>query len=97
MKTLKERIEIETALLNGETVQEFLIGDLYSKDCSENHIFYWNCCDYRIKPEPLEFWVAEYVNNSYIYKENEKETALENARIGSGFKRLIKVREVIEE
>ena len=96
MKTLKERIAIEQALLDGEIVQEFNIDGDYTWDCGKEHIFYWNCCDYRIKPKPMEFWVNVYnstVTPISIYYEKSR---AENAAATYGAIKTIKVKEVIE-
>ena len=58
-------------------------------------IFSWHVNDYRIKTEPMEFWVNVFdeVNGAYAYETEEK--AINGASIPP-VKR-IKVREVIDD
>ena len=53
MKTLKERIEIEKAFLDGKDVEVFDEGWLQlGRYNSEGYLFEWHRFDYRIKEEP---------------------------------------------
>ena len=63
MKTLKERIEIEQAYEDGKKVDWMTYNGgwhelgVINKDKT---IFDWKYNDYRIKPEPLEFFLSFY-------------------------------------
>ena len=102
MKTLKERIEIEQAFLDGGDVEwrpclgmdEFALFDVFKR---ESFVFLWNNNDYRIKPKPLEFWVnvfLEYPVKIYYLSKEEAEIA---GRGFSDYVKSVKAREVIDE
>ena len=102
MKTLKEKIDIMQAALDGESVEEQLVSTLDSRRwlslepvIDRNYMtFDWVKYDYRIKPEPLEFYVSvtgdtpSCVNTSKGYVEEIVDNDPEW--------RIIKVREVVE-
>ena len=91
MKTLKEKIEVMQAALDGKEV-EYDHGNGFWESCSPT--WDWASWDYRIKPEPMECWVnvypegCTYIHDSKEAAENRKETGVEM--------KTIKVREVIE-
>ena len=67
MKTLKERIEIEQAFLDGKQIQyRYLLrggwhhAPIYDAKDDDNFLFHWMSYDYRIKAEPRVVYVNEY-------------------------------------
>ena len=95
MKTLKEKIEVMQAALDGKQIQGNYgagYGDLSQPENREDIIFNWRDCDYRIKPKPLEFWVNVYETNGVAY--NSESKALSS--IDSTCLKTIKVIEVTE-
>lgn len=102
MKTLKERIEIETAYDNGEkldfTILSGISGTWYALPGNEeNIVFQWDMNDYRIKTEPLEFWVnANNFNFGRTTKFHKTKESAESAAVNDTLVRIIKVREVME-
>ena len=99
MKTLKEKIEVMQAALDGKKIESrnYPYEDKY--DWNDN--FYsgikwnWPHVDYRIKQEPMEFWanVFENDNPGFITKEKAKMHG-ENF---SSYIKTIKVREVLDD
>lgn len=93
MKTLKEKIEIEIKAADGDLLQ--WKSEIYPEWQSIGHsvspsfIFYWLEKDYRIKPEPREFWVNVYDDNHYELSTDE------NAHKMREVIKTIKVREVL--
>ncbi len=71
MKSLKERIAIEQAFLDGKET-EWRLDDggiwdkIYTGQNKDGYIFNWGKFDYRIKQEPMEFWVNVYEPNAGI-------------------------------
>ena len=61
MKTLKERIEVMQACLDGETI-EVVDNNKTGRWVVADYIpnFNWSSCNYRIKPEPMVIWVNIY-------------------------------------
>lgn len=93
MKTLKEKIEVMQAALDGKTIQ-FSNGPLWI-DCEPEHLIWqWPDYDYRIKPEPLEFWVLMVENSNTPSLVNESKEYLSQFRSGG---KTIKVREVLDD
>ena len=88
MKTLKERVAIEQALVDGKIVQE-VSGSGHTTDCNPEHVFYWNVLDYRIKPEPMEFYLSFWDNGAMVVSKT-----MSGAPAGL---KTIKVREVTDE
>ena len=71
MKTLKEKIEIMQAALDGEEIEVYSTrGDDWVK--TNVPVWNWDNYDYRIKPKPLEFWVNIY-SDSVLGYTTEKE------------------------
>ena len=93
MKTLKEQIEVMQAALDGKNIEvdEHGWGELSNP---QEEQYNWELFDYRIKPEPLEFWVNVYSSGRvYLHDTEAKAKAMyeddENVI-------LVKVREVTE-
>ena len=95
MKTLRERIEIETAFLNGEDIEWGKFdGEWRPLLTEDNYAFYWKDLNYRIKPKPSEFWVLMVKNgDNYPSLINNERKYLEQFDGG----KIIKVREVLDE
>ena len=95
MKTLKERIEIEKAFLDGIDVEVFDEDWLQlGRYNSEGYLFEWHRFDYRIKPETLEGWCNIYGNHAFGFYETKEEA--EEASCSNVIK-TIKLREIIDE
>ena len=57
MKTLKEKIEVMQAALDGEEIQALWLQEGNEDWLPEDlRVFNWACFDYRIKPKPLEWY-----------------------------------------
>ncbi len=101
MKTLKERIAIEQAFsentliewrpLSGTMAREDLIVEL-----NDAYVFLWRENDYRIKQDPMEFWVNVYKGNFLSDRYASKEAAENGKSFADHFIKTIKVREVTE-
>lgn len=103
MKTLKERIEIESAGSDGKNI-EVDIG--YTGEWEKFHnpdepdtIYLWREDDYRIKPEPRVIYVNEYKTSGISSTwHTTRETAIKSsAGVGRTITRVIKFIEVLEE
>ena len=96
MKTLKEKIEVMQAALDGKEI-EFRLneGDRWMT-CNKPSApsWDWPYVDYRIKPEPLEGWCNIYGSHAFGFYET-KEEAEEAA--SSNVIKTIKLREVTDE
>ena len=96
MKTLKERIEIEQACLDGAEIESQLVSTLDDRRWQHKLmpvdrntvVFSWDEIDYRIKEEPMELWVNVWDNGHCCIKNDNEATP-------PGFK-TIKVRQVEE-
>lgn len=68
MKDLAEKIEVMQAALDGKEIEvKYECSDKeYRKPHELGILWNWQIADYRIKPEPREFWVN-------IYKERDGE------------------------
>ena len=97
MKTLKEKIEVMQAALDGEKIEVITFDGLNSwveiSVNAEKIQWCWADMDYRIKPEPMEFWVNVYSNDISAAYRTEKEAV---SATNSGYTKTIKVREVID-
>ena len=95
MKTLKERIEIMQACLDGKEIEYISTtrygGELWSK--SSNHNFNWDVYDYRIKPEPMVLWINTEESDHICYGYRRIEDA---ERLATSPKKFRKFIEVIE-
>lgn len=59
MKSLKERIEIQQACLDGQPIEMLAEGCTRWRTLkSSEPAFLWNCNDYRIKKEPIVRWAV---------------------------------------
>ena len=87
MKTLKEQIKVMQGADDGGDV-EVNSGKVWH----ETPFPSWNWADkdYRIKPEPMEFWVEVYESGNHTVHENHQ------AIVSLGHIKTIKVREVME-
>lgn len=97
MKTLAERVTIEQACLDGETIiclPHNIIGGHELVSDTSGIIFNWEKCDYSIKPEPMEFWVNVNRGLTILSVHNDEDSA-KNA--GYNQFKTIKVREVTDE
>jgi len=96
MKDLATKIKIMQAALDGKEIDRY-VGPTYGwlgLDNPKEVNYDWTNQDYRIKPEPMEFWVNVYENRSgYLHR--SKASAKDCLQSGSG--KTIKVREVMEE
>jgi len=94
MKSLKEKIEVMQAALDGKEIEYKNNGGKWYP-CQIQAFDSWHCGDYRIKPEPMEFWVNVYPYECLNVCHNTKDMA-EKMALGS-CEKTIKVREVIQE
>lgn len=92
MKTLKEKIKVMQAALDGKEI-EYKYPEGGEWHSTNNPLFKWVLFDYRIKPEPLEFWVNVYDNDGGVAHKT-KEQAIQGH--GGDKCKTIKVREVME-
>lgn len=91
MKTLKEKIEVMQAALerkeielNSPTIDNWKQVNYDNQDI----VWDWFKYDYRVKPEPMEFWVSIFDSGSTIISATYAEAPANT--------KTIKVREVIE-
>lgn len=104
MKTLEQKIEVMKAALDGKIIEFYdksdeawrvILGDngMWTLDDEE---WNWKEYDYRIKQEPMEFWVNVYEPNTGIcYGFHETKSGAASGKSHDCIK-TIKVREVIE-
>ena len=93
MKTLKEKIEIMQAALDGEEIEVYsTIGNDWVK--TNVPVWNWDNYDYRIKPKPLERWINLYPAVKTTFGYATEKAAKENA-MNHGIQ--IKVREVTDD
>lgn len=95
MKTLKEKIEVMQAALDGEKIEQQHFTEDRWVNVAGNISWNWNAMDYRIKPKPLEFWVNVYDDGEKRYFNNKDESTLD---VGGrkGFVKTVKACEVTE-
>ena len=95
MKSLKEKIEVMQAALDGKDIESKWLQegniDWFDEDLI---VFNWACFDYRIKQEPMEFWVNVYNDGSRFLHDSKQDAHFYNES-GVG-KKTIKVREIAE-
>lgn len=94
MKSLKQKIEVMQAAEDGKDIEikgTKLSGDYWHTN--SEYCWDWANFDYRIKPEPIEFWVNVYSGHTGS-RYATKETAESNAE--HGVLRTIKMQEVTE-
>lgn len=100
MKTLKKRIEVEQAYLDGKTVIYKNLKSGYSDKMGTNveaAVFDWLSRDYYIKPEPMEFWVNVYGGQNVVDAYSSPIWANQSKDRFDGYIKTIKVREVTDE
>jgi len=98
MKDLATKIKIMQAALDGKEIECIILNEKDAWEVIRNIddiTWDWLNEDYRIKPEPMEFWVNVYPNGNILSAHETKEVSEENAKIVNSVKS-IKVREVIE-
>ena len=94
MNTIDEAIRILLAMQEGKEIQAMVKDTGWNKrDVSADVMPNFQYFTYRIKPEPLEFWVNVYPHGSACLHETEK-LAIQHR--SDGVSRTIKVIEVIE-
>jgi len=91
-KTLQEKIAVMQAAAEGKKIEFRDLVYVAWADCP-NPKWNWGYFDYRVKPEPREFWINLYPCNMYPYDSKESaDLCASTARL-----ECIHVREVIEE
>jgi len=100
MKDLKERIEIETAYLNGKAIDFIVLDSATSRwrrvlKNEKYIVFRWDFNDYRIKPEAIQWWSNIYNGVAGDLRYPTRLAALEAA--GSDVQDTILMREVMED
>ena len=94
MKTVKEKIEVMQAFEDGKQVEVTISGKSKWFNCGEP-TWNWVASDYRVKPEPVEFWMNLYPDGDWGRHYESKNEAI--AGSSKNCLRTIRVREVIEE
>jgi len=98
MKTLKEQIEVMQARQDGKHIERNRASGMGNNGWVEKDdtAFDWANFDYRIKQEPMEFWVKIYEKGNMLctIKASADNCDMYNA---GKFIKTIKVREVTEE
>jgi len=96
MKSLKEKIEVMQAALDGKEIERNT-GTNNGWQPEPDPDWSWDCWDYRIKPEPMEFWINVYVDGEEgVFTHYSEEAAVDFASTRLDLK-TIKVREVMNE
>lgn len=97
MKTLKEKIAVMQAALDGKEIDQsrkaYADGEWIRCYDPKTLNFNWEKYDYRIKPKPLECWVNTYDGN--ISQGYDTENDARAVKINH-VQRTVKMREVIE-
>jgi len=93
MKTLKDKIEVMQAALDGKNIQRQYDEELkqWVDIAGAGAQWDWVNYDYRIKPEPMEFWVNVYDTGIAVFDSEEAARS-----ITASINKTIKVREVVE-
>ena len=94
MKTLIEKIEVMKAALDGKEIEFYNVLSQWVGFIDSDPLWQWDDYDYRIKLEPMEFWVNVYEDGDYFLHESRK-IAESYEEVGVK-KKTIKVREVTE-
>ena len=85
MKTLKEKIKVMQAALDGADIDFKLNGGVWSEAVDPLELeWMWTEFDYRVKPEPLECWVTVYNDHLPSTVHTSKEGALKIATNAPG-------------
>jgi len=90
MKTLKEKIEVMQAALDGRSVETKIAESDYSWGASNTQppVFNWHINDYRIKPEPREYYLSFWGHDGV--------TVSKTMAAAPAGRETIKVREVLD-
>lgn len=102
MKSLKEKIEVMQAALDGKGIKykhKNSSDGFDLRKCVDDYNFNWSEYDYYIKPEPMEFWVNVYEEQNVRLSslcESRKE-AEARANGSDGHIKTIKLREVLDD
>ena len=94
--TIDEMIDVLRAAQDGMTIQyrnKLSAGSWWEAEDSLGLSFDFSGIDYRVKPEPREFWLNVYPHGSVCIHETEEEANRNRCGVTS---RTIKVREVLE-
>lgn len=94
MKTLKEKIEVMQAALDGKGIEFRPAETDHEWRIIDDPLFVWGDYDYHIKQEPIEFWVTVYDSGTTACWLTEKEA---NDNLSSLNSKTIKVREVLDD
>ena len=96
MKSLKEKIKVMQAADDGKEIERYIGGDIgwYTPNNPKEINYDWTNQDYRIKQQPMEFWVNVYNGVCSTVHLTEKE-ALAIIPHDEGWE-TIKVREITE-
>ena len=97
MKTLKEKIKVMQAALDGADIDFKLNGGVWNKSVDPLELeWMWTEFDYRVTPKPIECWVnvldGETCSSVYMSKESADES---RPKMSDGWTTR-KFREVIE-
>lgn len=96
MKSLKEKIEVMQAALDGKEIEvDFSFTDKYELDTTPS--WNWRDHDYRVKPEPLVRYMVVFDdgrNSGRTYR--SKEQAVNDWGELTTFQRVAKLQEVME-
>ena len=98
MTNLKTKIKVMQAALDGKEIEyRFKHDDTWAGYLGTEHVWNWNEVDYRIKEEPMEFWMIKYdwgvTSSTWGTQEMAEAHAKDMVEAGETF-RLFKVREV---
>jgi len=97
MTDLATKIKVMQAALDGKTIQAMFlnISDEWDDQVSVVKNWNWEALDYRIKQEPMEFWVNIYDGGAEQLFFNSKMEAINAA--GNDVQNTILLREVTDE
>ena len=95
MKTLKEKIEVMQAALDGEEVQFLGADGIWTSFIEKSPVWAWDAFEYRIKPKPMELMIDVFIgmNNGQDRYEVASDSNRELRGIGD---KVIKMIEVME-
>ena len=99
MKTLKEKIEVMQAALDGKEIEHTWIhqNEWITTQTQPYPDFNWQKMDYRIKPEPLEFWINIYEGGVFSVFSSVDSAEFDADGMDISFIKTIKVKEVTDE
>jgi len=101
MKTLKEKIEVMQAALDGKEIEyrNYPYDNRHKWTSYDLSTIVWNwpSVDYRIKPEPMELWVNVYDEKTEeLYPHKTEDAAKKAISFPEIYIKTVKFREVIE-